>query len=42
MLLTKDAHAMREYLLRRLPLLIPTLLGVTCIVFLMRLCNQLG
>src|SRR5438874_1514790 len=35
MLLTKDGHAMREYLLRRLLLLIPTLLGVTFIVFLM-------
>ena len=32
---TKDGHAMREYLLRRLLLLIPTLLGVTFIVFLM-------
>ena len=31
----KDGHAMREYLLRRLLLLIPTLLGVTFIVFLM-------
>src|SRR5215467_9424135 len=35
MLLSKDGHVMREYLLRRLLLLIPTILGVTFIVFLM-------
>lgn len=33
--LTQDVHTMREYVLRRLLLLIPTLLGVTFIVFLM-------